>query len=501
MAATGFHYARRRPELTTLYEVVRDNLATLYAAADAGFSSPLPGFVRSELEAYLECGLLCRGFAVMACTEPACHARHLVAFSCKGRGFCPSCLGRRMAQTAANLVDHVLPEQVPLRQWVLTVPFELRARLAYDAELLGGVSRELASAVMDFYRRRFELGGVRGGKSGAVTVVQRSSSDLRLNPHYHLIALDGVYDPASEGAGAAAPTFHALPHLTSLDVAEVLQVARVRILRFLVRRGAVVDTESLELGAPRAQQDDGLLLLAAAAVTGHPPAGPELREREPVLLARRGEVRVTGALLVSDGGFTLHAATVAGGHDPVGREALVSYALRPPLAQERLTRVGDDLVRIALKRPFSDGTVAVDLDPLSLLCRLVPLVPPPRFHTVRYAGVLASASRLRSRIVPKSRSTADDEAAGAVQGGARCGWRPWAELMQRVFQLDLEHCPLCGAPMKLRAIVTAPANIRRYLRHLDEATDLPPRSPARDPPYFRSEVVRRKLTQQLPLIA
>jgi len=114
-----------------------------------------------------------------------------------------------MAQTAANLVDHVLPPQVPLRQWVLTVPFELRARLAYDAELLGGVSRELGSAVMDFYRRRFELGGVRGGKSGAVTVVQRSSSDLRLNPHYHLVALDGVF---TEEESADAPTFHARPH-------------------------------------------------------------------------------------------------------------------------------------------------------------------------------------------------------------------------------------------------------------------------------------------------
>ncbi len=56
--------------------------------------------------------------------------------------------------------------------------------------------------------------------------------------------------------------------------------------------------------------------------------------------------------------------------------------------------------------------------------------------------------------------------------------------------------------MKLRALVTAPANLRRCLRHLDEATDLPPRSPARDPPYFQSEVVRRrKLTQQLPLTA
>ena len=58
-------------------------------------------------------------------------------------------------------------------------------------------------------------------------------------------------------------------------------------------------------------------------------------------------------------------------------------------------------MRIALKRPFSDGTVAIDLDPLSLLSRLAASVPAPRMHTVRYAGVLASASKLRRRIVPK----------------------------------------------------------------------------------------------------
>jgi hypothetical protein len=59
-------------------------------------------------------------------------------------------------------------------------------------------------------------------------------------------------------------------------------------------------------------------------------------------------------------------------------------------------------VRIALKKPFSDGTTAVDLDPLSLLCRLVALVPAPRFHTVRYFGVLAPAAKWRPLVVPKA---------------------------------------------------------------------------------------------------
>jgi hypothetical protein len=56
------------------------------------------------------------------------------------------------------------------------------------------------------------------------------------------------------------------------------------------------------------------------------------------------------------------------------------YVLRPPVAQERLLRLPDGLVRITLKRAYADGTVAVDMDPLSLLCRLATSVPPPRFH-------------------------------------------------------------------------------------------------------------------------
>lgn len=53
----------------------------------------------------------------------------------------------------------------------------------------------------------------------------------------------------------------------------------------------------------------------------------------------------------------------------------------------------DDLVRIQLKGPFRDGTYAVDLDPLSLLSRLAAAIPPPRQHTLRYAGVLGAASK------------------------------------------------------------------------------------------------------------
>jgi hypothetical protein len=81
-------HRRHRPETTALYEVVRDNLETLYGGIDDGaLDVRIPKHARKELESYLACGLLCRGFARLKCQ--GCGESRLVAFSCKGRGLCP----------------------------------------------------------------------------------------------------------------------------------------------------------------------------------------------------------------------------------------------------------------------------------------------------------------------------------------------------------------------------------------------------------------------------
>ncbi len=175
----------------------------------------------------------------------------------------------------------------------------------------------------------------------------------------------------------------------------------------------------------------------------------------------------------------------AGAADARGRETLLKYVLRPPIAQERITRGPDGLVRIALKKAFSDGTIAVDLDPLSLLTRLCAAVPPPRRHTVRYVGVLASASKLRPRVVPTAKTSAaaacepgvDDAAPSRVAGR----YRPWAELLKRTFALDVLACPDCGGRLRLVAMVTEAASITRYLRAVGEPVEPPARAPPRGP--------------------
>ena len=128
-------------------------------------------------------------------------------------------------------------------------------------------------------------------------------------------------------------------------------------------------------------------------------------------------MRFERPLCVALDGFTLHAATRAGGLDAEGREALLKYVLRPGIAQERVTRGPDGLVRIGLKKAFADGTVAVDLNPLSLLSRLAASVPSPRRHTVRYAGVLASASKLRPRIAPEGAAAAHEKRRASTAPG------------------------------------------------------------------------------------
>jgi hypothetical protein len=398
-----------------------------------------------------------------------------------------------MASTAANLVEHVLPTSAPLRQWVLTVPHPWRKRLAYDGELLGALTRIFVSTVLGFYKARLSKEGAANGQSGAVVVVQRTSSDLKTNPHLHVIFLDGVYRELGDEA-----VFRELPRLSTREVGEVLERAVKRMTRLVRRRELRGEAAGSRPGDDTETEDaGGLAALAASAVDGRsPPAGPEWRRKRgriPPLVPQA--LAFDKPLCASLDGFTLHAATRAGALDAVGREALCKYVLRPAVALERVTQGPDGLVRIALKKPFSDGTVAVDMDPLSLLCRLAASVPPPRLHTVRYAGILAPASKLRPRIVPKPPAApANDIEPSALPvppmpGGSR--YRPWAELLKRCFAIDVLHCASCGGRMKLVALLTDLQQVRRFLRGIGEPTEPPPREPARGPPFWKSRVLRR----------
>ena len=147
-------------------------------------------------------------------------------------------------------------------------------------------------------------------------------------------------------------------------------------------------------------------------------------------------------------------------------EPTSSYVLRPPITQEHLTLAEQGLVAIQLKRPFRDGTVSVQMDPLSLVSRLAAAVHPPRFHSIPYGGVLAPHAQWRPFVIPPpSPATAASPSTEDVShslpmakqpkprlASHRCGYIPWQRLMRQL-GIDVETCPRCGGKLKVIALV------------------------------------------------
>ncbi len=150
---------RREPEKGPLYQIFAEHLETFRQQARTS-EHRLPFHVEKEMRAYLECGVLAYGFVRARCEE--CGKSRAVAFSCKKRGFCTSCAGRRMADTAARLVDDVLPH-VPVRQFVLSFPYEIRYRLAWDGELISAALSVFLRVIGRWYRRQALASGYAQG--------------------------------------------------------------------------------------------------------------------------------------------------------------------------------------------------------------------------------------------------------------------------------------------------------------------------------------------------
>jgi hypothetical protein len=123
-------YERHRPEETVLYRTLAAHWAEFCERAEE--AGGLPRFVQREVDEYLRCGQLEYGCVRVGCER--CGLERLIAFSRKRRGFCPSCLGRRMSDTAVHLAQKVIPA-VPVRQWVCS------ARIASPGLLPGEARR------------------------------------------------------------------------------------------------------------------------------------------------------------------------------------------------------------------------------------------------------------------------------------------------------------------------------------------------------------------------
>ncbi len=204
----AYRYQHHQAEKTLLYQLV-SNYYPAFTEYLAREGKVLPDYVQREFEAYLKCGKLERGFLRVRCGN--CQEERLVAFGCKRRGFFPSCGVRRMAESAALLVDEVFPHQ-PMRQWVLSFPFQLRflfaSRPLITGQVLGIVYRVIATHLIKKagypYKRPY--------RDGTTHVIfepldfMARLAALVPRPGVNLTRFHGVFAPNSKHRALITPT-------------------------------------------------------------------------------------------------------------------------------------------------------------------------------------------------------------------------------------------------------------------------------------------------------
>ena len=471
-----------------LYQLVQENIETFLAQMKAESDGGLPEFVKKEFDAFLECGILAHGFVRARCGD--CAHEKLVAFSCKRRGFCPSCGARRMAESAAHLVDQVMP-RVPVRQWVLSFPLPLRYLLAAHPDVLAPilkvVNRTVSNHLIDKagFRRSEAKGGAvtlmmcRDARmpraQGCARAAQRFGSAANLNIHLHALVLDGVYREEGE-----AVVFHAVPAPTEKEITAVLSQIVTQTMALLTRAGYVTEEEGHATVA--SDNEEGVLApLQAASITYRIAYGPRQGQKLLTLQSQAAPSPVEKKRCVSLHGFSLHANVRCAANARQPLERLCRYITRPALSNERLAINSAGQVVLELKTPYRDGTTHLLFSPLEFLQRLAALVPRPRLNLTRFHGVLAPNAKWRAQIVPGGQAKAPHapESPDADQAASPRYRINWARLLKRVFKSDLAACPDCGGELKIIAAITQPSAINKLLTHFGLPTRAPPRAPAK----------------------
>jgi hypothetical protein len=315
---------------------------------------------------------------------------------------------------------------------------------------------------------------------------------LLLNIHLHSLILDGVYYEDAQ----QRIRFQRLPKPSNAEVARVLERVAQRIVRLLERRGLGPQADPEEAD-PLLRNQPLLAELYSASVQGRIATGPRTGNRvgaigfqiEP---ENKGSKKNSGCANVP--GFSLHANVCIPAKARRQLENLCRYAARPAIATERLSLLPDGRVSYCLRHKWRDGTTHVLFEPLELVEKLAALVPPPRFNLVRYSGIFAPASSWRSQIVPFHQEESDsihhNGCGGKEQSANPAGKHApksaqshprnysWAELMKRVWDVDVLKCNRCGGRMRILCAIKTPEAIAKILDCLGLPSRPPPIYPA-----------------------
>jgi hypothetical protein len=393
----------------------------------------VPELVRREFERFLVCGDPGFGYAVLGCAR--CAVTRAIARSCKGRSWCPHCLGRRQAKLAPHIVDCVLGE-LPVRHWIMCVPPDLRFTLGYNPAMLTATLTAFVDAIFRYMRRKAKrvhgLVSIEMANPGAISVIHRCSGDLDTNVHFHVLVPEGVFIRLiTDGA----VTFCPLTPPTDEDI-EAIAFDACRRTCAALERGK--HWKPLPATSPN-------------TVAGVLTFGERKNKVAKFFgeVARHGE----GGVEPRDGAYAFH---VNADHvvDPGNRRGmmdLVNYVLAPPITDDQVRWASSGEVLLYMKRARRDGSREVRMKPFTLLDRLSALVGRRKSKALRYHGVYAANASMRNDVMPwrPLAQPQPSEDAEAIEMNA-------AHTAMHAQHHDADHpaCPHCSGRMTLVEVVT-----------------------------------------------
>ena len=452
-------YQSRRPEKTVLYKTLQENLTTWVEQTHENGNS-IPPHIEKDFRQYLECGLLSYGFARARCQ---CGHEFLVAFSCKGRGICPSCNTRHMTETAAHLVDHVFPK-VPVRQWVLSLPKRLRYYLYHDPKIASKVLKIFLDEISKQLKQHIDTPHESKIKLGGVSFIHRFGASLNVHLHFHCVIIEGLFISDSDDQLRYQPVHD----ITDNDIHDVQERVRLRVLKGFKRWKLLKNHEVENMKTWQ-----------------------------------------------GGGGFSVDGSVQLHKNDRKGLERLLRYCARPVFASERLQQISDNTLIYNPDKQWKNSNGQsyvqhpISLSPIEFIEKIATLVPPPRIHRHRYFGVLAPNSPYRAQVSAMASQAIDDGVIPVPEGRQEDGSVSkkkkssfshylWAILIARIYAVFPLICPDCGGQMKIIAFVREKPVIHQILNHIGEPTKPPILSPARAPPLWEEVAINSSSEFTLP---
>ncbi len=403
-------YRARKPKASPLWQCLSRHFDAFLAGYEERYQ-PRYGFLRpiipEVVNKFLDCGDLEHGFARVRCDH--CQHEYLLAFSCKGRWFCPSCHQKKVQLFGALLTETIL-FPVPHRHFTLGIPKMLRPYFRFDRDLLKAFCRLAHECLVEYMRTTL---GLPDGLPGIVMAIHTFGEYMDFHPHLHALVADGLF--MRDGL------FHVMPQVSLAPLEELF---RARTITFLTQKGLL------------------------------PP------DRARML---RGWVH---------SGFNVHRSRRVLSEERADLERLAQYIIRNPFAVEKMqvNQPGGPIIYRSGMNEKIHRNFEV-FSPCDFIAAITQHIPDKSFQLVRYYGWYSNKMRgQRDKQAIEEGQAAAGTAVEVIDvseyKSRRIPSAKWRELIKKVWEADPLLCPRCSHEMRIVSLIDDRTVIERILRHL-----------------------------------